>query len=83
MNPKDSARLADLETHQILINASLAKIEDEFKFWRAASRKNVLEMITEQGVSVARAALLSGHHRATITVWLQVHNAEKKQDDTP
>lgn len=59
---------------------SLVKAEDELKSWRAHSRKLTLELITEHGVSVAKAAQLSGHHRATIKIWLDLWNAEHKWD---
>lgn len=56
----------------------LAEIEEQWKFTRAAARANLIKVITEEGVSVATAALVSGNDRRTITVWLQIHNAEEK-----
>jgi hypothetical protein len=61
-----------------LTRATLAKQEDDWKFWRAHSRKLTLELVTEHGISVAKASQLSGHTRQTIKIWLDVHNAEQK-----
>lgn len=61
-----------------LTRVTLTKVEDEFRFWRAASRKITLELVTEHGISVAKAAVLSGHTRQTIKIWLDVWNAEHK-----
>jgi hypothetical protein len=56
----------------------LTVIEREWKSWRDQSRTLTLELVTLHGVSVARASQLSGHHRNTITAWLNVHNAETR-----
>lgn len=56
----------------------LAEIEREFKHWRDQSRTLTIELVTKEGFSVARASQLSGHHRNTIKVWLDVWNAEHK-----
>lgn len=61
-----------------MLNVSLAQIEKDWKNLRAESRKNTLELITACGMSVAGASRITGHTRATITTWLQVHNAENK-----
>jgi hypothetical protein len=61
-----------------LTGVSLRKAEEEWKALRAHSRKLTLELVTEQGVSVAKAASLTGHTRQTIKIWLNVHNAEHK-----
>lgn len=52
--------------------------EASLKMARDLSRQIVLEAITEEGISVAKASEISGHNRATVTTWLQIHNAEKK-----
>lgn len=72
---KDDDLEAMLETR-----AKLESIEREWKQWRQQSRALTLRLVTVHGFSVAKASLLSGHHRTTITVWLQVHNAEHKSD---
>lgn len=56
----------------------LEAIEREWKHWRMQSRTLTLELVTMHGFSVAKASQISGHHRATITAWLQVHNAEQR-----
>jgi hypothetical protein len=63
---------------QALLNVSVAQVEKEWKDLRAQSRENTIHLITECGMSVAGANRITGHHRATIKVWLDVHNAEKK-----
>jgi hypothetical protein len=76
-------RLEAAIARQALLNVSVSQVEKEWKELRAQSRKNTLELITELGVSVARAHQITGHHRATITTWLQIHNAEKKSAQRP
>lgn len=61
-----------------MTNTTLDKVQEEFRYWRAHSRKITLELVTEHGVSVAKASQLSGHTRQTIKIWLDVHNAEQK-----
>ena len=61
-----------------LTGVSLRQAEKEWKDLRAHSRKLTLELVTEQGVSVAKASALTGHTRQTIKIWLDVHNAEHK-----
>lgn len=58
----------------------LAEIEENWKFVRAAAKQNLLQAITNEGMSVATAARLSGHTRQTIKIWLDVWNAEHKND---
>jgi len=58
--------------------AKLEAIEREWKHWRMQSRTLALELITRDGFSVAKVAMLSGHHRNTLKVWLDLHNAEQK-----
>lgn len=58
--------------------AKLESIEREWKHWRDQSRHLTVKLVTEHGISVAKASVLSGHHRNTIGIWLQVHNAEEK-----
>jgi hypothetical protein len=57
---------------------TLAAIEERWKLKREESKRLTLQLITEHGYSVNRAAELSGHHRNTIMIWLKIHNAENK-----
>lgn len=52
--------------------------EAQWKEMRQQSRDLTLRLITEYGESINRASYLSGHHRATVTTWLKIHNAEIK-----
>lgn len=56
----------------------LAAIEREWKTLRETSRATTIRLVTQHGVSVAKASQLSGHHRNTIMIWLQIHNAAEK-----
>jgi hypothetical protein len=56
----------------------LADHEAEWKKLRQHSRDLTMRLITEHGMSVNRAADISGHHRNTIAIWLKIHNAETK-----
>lgn len=58
--------------------SQLEIIEREWKHWRNQSKALTIKLVTEHGVSVAKASQLSGHHRNTIGIWLQIHNAEHK-----
>lgn len=60
------------------VQQQLAAIEEQWKHWRAKSREISLQLITEDKLPVAEVARLSGHHRNTLNVWLQVFNAETK-----
>jgi hypothetical protein len=57
--------------------SKLAAIEREWKHWRDQSKTLVIELITEDGLSVLKASELSGHHRNSIKIWLDLWNAEK------
>jgi hypothetical protein len=57
---------------------TLEAIEERWKIYRATSRRLTLELITQHGYSIQKAAKLSGHHRNTIMIWLNIHNAEVK-----
>jgi len=61
-----------------MTTVALRHTEADWKDLRALSRKLTLELVTEQGVSVAKAARISGHTRQTIKIWLDVFNAEQK-----
>ena len=64
-------------------NQKLAAIEREWKHWRQQSKTLTLELITMHGYSLSRAAVLSGHHRNTIKIWLTIYNAENKAAQRP
>jgi hypothetical protein len=53
-------------------------LEREWKHWRNQSRILSLELIDVDRISAARVAQLSGHHRNTLKVWLDLYNAEKR-----
>lgn len=56
----------------------VAEIQEQAKWARAQEKETLLKAITEEGMSVATAALVTGYDRRTITVWLAVFNAEHK-----
>lgn len=72
-------RKEQLLAKQALTNISLRQIEAEWKVMRQQSRETTIALIAEAGLSVAEASRLSGHHRNTITTWLQIHNAENSK----
>lgn len=78
MTPYDEQTAAHQEQALQETRQKLAAIESEWKSLREESRRLTVELITQHGYSVANAARLSGHHRTTITTWLQVWNAEHK-----
>jgi hypothetical protein len=61
-----------------LTGVSLRQAEREWKALRKQNRELTLELITDHGISVAKASALSGHTRQTIKIWLDVWNAEHK-----
>lgn len=77
----DIAKLRNKDdAYEFLVACRLERVasEEQLKLARERSRAYVIQAVTEQGLSVAKAAELSGHHRQTITLWLEIHNAEKK-----
>ena len=60
----------------IELRAKLAAHEQVWQELRAQSRALAIELITVEQISMLRTAELSGHHRATIKTWLDIHNAE-------
>jgi DNA invertase Pin-like site-specific DNA recombinase len=83
MEQTQEERLEAAKARQALLNVSIAQVEKEWKELRAQSRQNTLDLITQLGVSVAATSRITGHTRATITTWLQVHNAEMKSAQRP
>lgn len=56
----------------------VTEAEEQGKFLRAQEKETLMRAITEEGLSVARAAQITGYDRRTITIWLRVFNAEQK-----
>lgn len=56
----------------------LAEIEQQWKELRAYDRALCIRLVTQHGFSVAKTALISGHDRRTLKVWLDLWNAEQK-----
>jgi hypothetical protein len=54
------------------------QLAEQFAAHRAAVRERALYAVTHYGLSVVRAATAAGIDRRTLTVWLQVWNAEQK-----
>lgn len=60
------------------VNQTLDGISASWKEYRQQSKELTLRLVTVHGYSMARAAALSEHHRNTVKVWLDLHNAENK-----
>jgi hypothetical protein len=56
----------------------LDAIEERWKIERAHNKALTVRLVTEHGLSVAKAADATGHHRNTVSLWVQLHNAEEK-----
>jgi hypothetical protein len=69
--------------HLAETRGTLAAIEERWKIYRQTSKELTVRLITEHGYSIAKAAELSGHHRASISIWLKVYNAENKAAQRP
>lgn len=54
------------------------RLADLFKRHREDLRNEAIHAVTVGGLSVLKVATLAGIDRRTLTVWLQVHNAEQK-----
>lgn len=54
------------------------RLKKLYEIHRADLRASAIAAVTEYGISVVRAATECGIDRRTLTVWLQVHNAEQK-----
>lgn len=74
-----AAELEALLEKQFLLNISLEQAEKDWKNLREESRRNALLLITEHGISLARTSAITGHHRNTLKIWLDIHNAETKR----
>jgi len=54
-------------------------LEEAFKAHRNELRERAIVAVTHYGLSVKKAAETAGIDRRTLTVWLQVHNADEKR----
>lgn len=70
----EAAALANLKSMK-LEGENLA---DKFKRHREDLRNEAIHAVTVGGLSVLKVATNAGIDRRTLTVWLQVHNAEQK-----
>jgi transposase-like protein len=55
-----------------------AVLADQFARHRGDLRAEAIHAVTVTGLSVKKVAETAGIDRRTLTVWLQVHNAEQK-----
>lgn len=53
-------------------------LQEQFASHRERVRERALTAVTHYGLSVQRVAATVGIDRRTLTVWLQVHNAEQR-----
>lgn len=56
----------------------LDAIEERWATERAHHKALVVRLVTQHGLSVAKAADVAGIHRNTVSLWVQIHNAEEK-----
>jgi hypothetical protein len=56
----------------------LDAVEEAWKIARAHNRALTVRLVTDHELSIARVAELTGHHRNTVSLWVQIHNAEEK-----
>lgn len=56
----------------------LDAIEEAWKIARAHNRALTVRLVVQHGLSVQKAADATGHHRNTVSLWVQLHNAEEK-----
>jgi predicted DNA-binding protein (UPF0251 family) len=57
---------------------TLEAIENRWKIERAHNKALTVRLVVQHGLSVQKAADLTGHHRNTVSLWVQIHNAEEK-----
>jgi len=78
MNLEDEkAALATLE-NLAAMKLEAERLAEQFRIHREDLRAEAIHAVTVNGISVLRAATAAGIDRRTLTVWLQVHNAEQK-----
>lgn len=56
----------------------LKEIEDQWVFTRKAARQIAVQAVVEEGLSLATVSELLGCHRKTLTLWVQIRQAEIK-----
>lgn len=56
--------------------AELAAVEAKWKSIRAHSRALALSLLLDHGYTVNKVAVLTGHQRATLLVWLNAAQGE-------
>ena len=68
------------ETEQVLrmYHDQLQEIEERWVFTRNAARQIAVQAVVEEGLSLATVSELIGVHRKTLTIWVQIRQAEIK-----
>ena len=56
----------------------LDAVEEAWKNARAHNRALTVRLVTQHELTIARVSQLTGHHRNTVSLWVQIHNAEEK-----
>jgi predicted HTH domain antitoxin len=56
----------------------LEAIEANWKIAREWNRTLTVRLVVQHELSIAKVAELTGHHRNTVSLWVQLHNAEEK-----
>jgi hypothetical protein len=56
----------------------LDAIEERWKAERDWNRILTVRLVTQHELTIARVSQLTGHHRNTVSLWVQIHNAEEK-----
>lgn len=56
----------------------LDAIEARWKIAREWNRTLTVRLVVQHELSIARVSELTGHHRNTVSLWVQIHNAEEK-----
>lgn len=57
---------------------TLDAIEAKWKTEREWNRALTVRLVTQHELSIAKVAEMTGHHRNTVSLWVQLHNAEEK-----
>jgi predicted HTH domain antitoxin len=56
----------------------LEAIEANWKIQREWNRALTVRLVIQHELSIAKVAEMTGHHRNTVSLWVQLHNAEEK-----
>lgn len=76
---RDTAQTIDQTRRDIAESrGKLDAIEQAWKIERSRNRALTVRLVTQHGLSVQKAADATGHHRNTVSLWVQLHNAEEK-----